>query len=200
MKYSVLIVVLMLIPFVACEKRSDGRKDRMPQKADTMSKPREKIVATRPEDQVHIAFTEFFGGMIRMVAKSPDKNMASGAGKNRSVYLIRTEKAFRDHISRVPRNLISKGPSGPNTDPVLKNPIVDFSKEMLFVVEYDYMWRKPKVLFIKLKGDKLQVYVNFEEAPHQQHAFGVASYVAVSIPLSDHKPELMPSSEMMGGG
>ncbi|MBU1238259.1 hypothetical protein KKF84_18870 [Myxococcota bacterium] len=137
-------------------------------------------------------FSEKFGGMIYQISKTPGKRTPSGTTLVRKVYTLRTQKEFKAFEARIPKNFISKGPARPNTDPILNSPSPDFSRNMLIVVEYDYMWEKPVVVKITNTHHKLLVKARFTEKPTiMQHANGVASYGAVSVLQSSLPVELV---------
>jgi hypothetical protein len=205
MKNILILISLSIITLSGCKKKNEENEETSPKKVTktppaVMKTAKKTPAAKQVKNSVvpktiagNIEFKELFGGMIYMIVSTPGVSTSSGTTKKRSVYLITSEKLFKSHISRVPKNFISKGTGKPNTDPILKNPKFDFTKNMLIVVEYDYMWTQPKILQVVLRDGKLMVKVKFAENPTiKQHANGVASYVAITIPKSDHKVQLLP--------
>jgi hypothetical protein len=131
-------------------------------------------------------------GMIRLPQKKGQPPTA-GTGTQRTAYAIRTAKGLKSLIARVPKRIITKGQGPPNPDPILKNPTVDLSKEMVVVVQYDYMWKPPKVKKVVATGDQIRVKAEFMKIRGiVQHAYGVGSYVAFTVPKSKRTVVLSP--------
>jgi hypothetical protein len=188
----------------AAKKGSAAKSSKPPWERGDSSKDEEASNEARPADDgpersepesaktattsgTEVSFTVIGGGMIHLKQKGSTRVPDGGFGRERKISVIRTGKGLRDLISRVPPKTITKGPGRPNPDPMLKKPAVDFSQKMVIVVEYDYMWKKPTIKKVTLGGDKLQVKAKFANIRGiMQHAGGVGSYVAITVPKSKH--------------
>ena len=138
-----------------------------------------------------VTFKKIGGGMVHLAVKSPGSPAPSGTGKVRTVRVLRDEKSYKSFISGLPKKTITKGPGKPNPDPLLKSPNVDFTKDMVVLVEYDFMWSTPKVKKVHEKDGKLWIQAEFKMPEAiMQHAGGVGSYTAIVVPRSDLTPAL----------
>lgn len=138
-----------------------------------------------------VTFKRIGGGMVHLAMKSPRSPAPSGTGKVRTVRVLRDENSYKSFISGLPKKTITKGPGKPNPDPLLKSPKVDFAKDMVVLVEYDFMWSTPKVKRVHKKDGKLMIQAEFKMPEAiMQHAGGVGSYTAIVVPRSDLTPAL----------
>ncbi len=186
---SSLLVPLVLLGLLACTKNAPETRTT---KEDSPTVPKQTDTTNTPPPKV-LTCQELFGGMIHTRSSTPGGRESAGSTKIRTVFTVKTAQAFADLKGRVPRNYISKGPSRPNTDPILTATVPDFAKRMLVVVEYDYMWTKPVVEGVTRTAGSLNVKARFaEKPPIVQHAYGVGSYTAVLCDRTDEAPRLVP--------
>lgn len=142
-----------------------------------------------------VSFKVIGGGMLHLPKKAAlsGRRPTVGTGHFRDVEVIRSQKAFDAFVAQLPKKTITKGPGRPNPDPLLQKPVVDFKTNMVMIVYYDYMWKKPQIKSVTQKAGKLRIRAEFVSQPGiVQHAYGVGSYVAVTIKKTNDPVVLLP--------
>jgi hypothetical protein len=127
-----------------------------------------------------------YRGRIWLPVKAPGAKPSPHAG-----VVIRDQAAYDALIKRIPKKRVTKKrPAPPSSDPLLKQPVIDFEKKMLVVVTRDDMYVGPAIKRIRKGAGGVIVEVALPDAGNSKmmaRVIGVGTYHAVVVPKAGGK-------------
>jgi len=105
--------------------------------------------------------------------------------KESPLIVVQDSKGYERFLKRIPIKQISRTrPAPPNTDPLLKKPIIDFAKHTLIAVSRSSMAR-PIIRSVKADGNKVNIDVSFPREFPAAHPVDIGTYTAVLVPKTE---------------
>lgn len=176
--FALLAISLLVVSLlVACAE---------PRAASLAATPLTKKAAAQVAPKAALRVLRAYHGRVSLPLAAPGVKAQAHEG-----LVLRNPAAYAAFIDRLPRKRIQmKSPAPPSDDPLLKRPVVDFSKQMVIVVLRDDMYVGPQIVAARPTATGLRVEVVLPNPAATRGAArmaGIGTYHAIIVARVDGK-------------
>ncbi|MDA3862236.1 MAG: hypothetical protein PF689_00035 [Deltaproteobacteria bacterium] len=156
MKYLLISIISLTTAFTACK----NKQNTPPASSEIPQLPKAKKTRAKSNNETanlrkNIVLTHKIIGQGQITIKSMVNQPR--------IEKIESQRDFANFLKRIPKLKVQmKQPAPPNPDPILKQPEIDFSSQMVVVIYRSSIFLKPKIVeFVRSPDDKLLVKTRF---------------------------------------